>query len=82
MKHLAPKVASFFPIMLGEALDVYTKRALILKEGQRTMIAACLVQASRELQIERQAKKTAWIAAAPLKILSWRAVCLRDLRKI
>jgi hypothetical protein len=67
MEALAPKVAGFFPIIPGERLDDYAKRALVLKKGQRAMIAAYTWKASRELHDKRQPEKNAWIAAARLK---------------
>jgi hypothetical protein len=66
MERLAPMVADFFPAIAGENLDSYAARvrASGKNSGQRGMIAAYLVEASKELQAEKQARKRVWIGTA------------------
>lgn len=65
MVRLAPKVASSFPVRNRESLESYAGRVrAALGKGQRAMIAARLVEASKELQREILPHKRAWIRAA------------------
>jgi hypothetical protein len=69
IRRLAEHVAGCFPVLPGETLDDYCARARSsgLTTGQRAMIAAELVAASRAERAERQEQKRVWVAAARLE---------------
>jgi hypothetical protein len=50
----------------GEGFEEYCERARKEHTGRRAFIAACIGAVSKELEAERQARKTAWVARARL----------------
>jgi hypothetical protein len=69
MTALKSKVANFFPVAIGESFQAYAGRAVAnnLTSGQRAMIAACAVSASKKVCSENQKHKSKWIRAARLE---------------
>jgi hypothetical protein len=67
VKQFAAEVATVFPFDAHESFDDYCARARQENIGCRALIAACMCEASKKLQAERQKQKTAWISAARLR---------------
>lgn len=68
MRRLAPKVSDYLPVIEGETFDQYATRAAqepVL--GRRALIAAAVVELSKEYRREAQGRKNAWIAVARIQ---------------
>lgn len=64
MRRLAPLVAEFLPVENGEEFHAYAARVREQNIGRRALIMACVANILDQIRNERQAKKSAWIAAA------------------